>query len=224
MATLIRKIDFRWTLLIALAACAATAAYLSGASAVSHLVAERHAIAAGQVWRLFTGPLVHATWGHLVRDLALLVGVGVAFEHALGWRWPLACVLGLVGPTALAFAFNSSLAGFYGTSGLTHTVLAAAMVHVIVREQNAPRWLRALAVTGATLLAIKVGFEAIANRPMFPMNLGPGVRQLPIAHLVGALLGVVAAFCRRPVEAALPDRWPGAVTPERPPAQRDTGR
>lgn len=195
MGALARKLDCWWTLLIALAACAATAAYLSGASTASPLLAERGAVRSGELWRLITGPLVHATWGHLVRDLALLVGLGVAFEGFMGRRWLLACVFGLLGPTALVLVLDPSLAGYCGTSGLTHALLAAASVY-IARDPSVPRWLRHLAITGLGLLLAKIAYELALGAPMFPMDLGPGVHQLPLAHATGALIGAVIGWRR----------------------------
>ena len=77
----IGRIDVATTLVCAASAMALTAAV--GAGMLDSVVATADGVRAGQLWRLFTGPLVHATWGHLVRDLALLIALGLAYGPVL---------------------------------------------------------------------------------------------------------------------------------------------
>jgi len=196
MRAALTKFDFRWTFLIALASFVATAFFLRGASTVDHLIAERGPTLGGQFWRLFTGPLVHATWGHLARDLALLMFVGIVFERELGRRWWLACGAGLSVPTLASFLADKNLEGFLGTSGLTHTLLGLVLVYVLRWERDADPWMRRAALVGAVLLAVKVTYEMIANAPMFPMDLGANVHQLPVAHFSGAIVGALIGVAR----------------------------
>jgi hypothetical protein len=67
--------------------------------------------ASGRVWRALAGPLVHATWDHLVRDVALtaIVGAGAtAFRMDLGEgvrQLPLAHAAGLAVGAAFAAGY-----------------------------------------------------------------------------------------------------------------------
>lgn len=187
---MLRRIDFRVSLFIAALAVLATAGARSGLGAVDWLVATRDALDDGQLWRLLTGPLVHATWGHLIRDLALMLLVGAAYEGELGRRWWALCAGGLVAPTAIALVSDPALSIFYGTSGLTHAMLAAVIVLETCRARGRFRW---LAIAAGILLAGKVVYEVVAGRALFTMDLGEGVVQLPIAHLAGAAVGVALA-------------------------------
>jgi rhomboid family GlyGly-CTERM serine protease len=163
-----------------------TAAAREGA--IDWLLATSAGVRAGQLWRLITGSLVHATWGHLIRDLALLVFVGVAYGDAIGRRFGLLALAGLALPAAAVFALEPDISIYYGTSGLTHALLAAAVIAELRRPGS--RSLRLIAAVIAVVLSAKLGYELATGAPMFPMDLGPGVRQLPIAHAAGALVGV----------------------------------
>jgi hypothetical protein len=163
------RIDYPWTLAIAGLAVIATAWHLEGGAAIS-------------------GPLVHATWGHLVRDLALTLLAGVAYEAPMRRVWPALIAVGLVAPWAAVIATGAP--GYYGLSGLSHALLAAALTFELRRRHGRIRaYVAVLAAAGAA----KLLYEAATASPAFPMDLGPGVHQVPIAHLVGAAVGVYIA-------------------------------
>ena len=54
-------------------------ASLLAAGALAH---ER--VFAGELWRLFTAPFLHAGWDHLIGNCIVLYILGMACEHALG--------------------------------------------------------------------------------------------------------------------------------------------
>lgn len=156
-------------------------------------IADSDAIAQYQLWRWFTGPLVHATWGHLLRDLALLLFCGIALERELGRRYWQLCLAGLAVPT-IASLGDPQLQYYFGTSGLTHALLAALILHVLWdtdADLRGPLWMRALALCGGLALGGKVLWEVTVGAPLFPMDLGPGIHQVPIAHASGALVGAL---------------------------------
>ena len=159
-------IDFRWTLVVAVAAIVATAAHLAGGAAVD-------------------GPLVHATWGHLVRDLSLLLIPGIAYEAPMKRVWPALLAAGIVLPWLAVRAAGAP--GYYGLSGLSHALLAAALAFELRRRRSG--YVALLCLLGAA----KIGYEAATGAPAFPMDLGPGVHQAPLAHLVGAAAGAYIA-------------------------------
>lgn len=178
-----------WTLALAATALAATTAHLVlGGDVVAPLTAHRDHLAQGP-WRLVTGPLVHGTWGHLVRDLALVVGLGVAAEAALGRRYPALVLVGLVVPAAATLASGASL--YFGLSGLSHALLAAITVLAVDHARGRAR---AAAVAVGALLTAKVGLELVTGLPVFPMALGPGVTTATVAHALGAAVGAMFVF------------------------------
>ncbi|MCE9579665.1 MAG: rhomboid family intramembrane serine protease [Deltaproteobacteria bacterium] len=187
-----RELDFPWTLALALAAIAATACALSSGTAhhlADVLVADDRL--ARQPWRALTGPLVHATWGHLVRDLALTLLVGAAYERELRDRWLPLLGAALIAPTVAVLATGA--AAYYGLSGVSHALIAAALGLELRRRRGGARIYVAVI---ASACAIKLLYEAASGGPAFPMDLGPHVRQVPIAHLIGALVGAAFGLCR----------------------------
>jgi rhomboid family GlyGly-CTERM serine protease len=186
------KLGLSTTLLISLLSVIATAS-LSYPGLASALIADQGAIEQYQLWRWLSGPLVHATWGHLLRDLVLLLFAGIALERELGRRYIYLCLLGMAVPTMATLA-DPQLQYYFGTSGLTHALLSALILHVLWNSSaapNSPRWIRGLALLGGLTLLGKVLWEVIAGAPLFPMDLGPGIRQVPMAHASGAAVGAL---------------------------------
>jgi rhomboid family GlyGly-CTERM serine protease len=190
--------DFPWTLLIAALAVALTAAAFASPAVADALIADGR-IAHGQLWRAVTGPLVHATAGHLVRDLALVALAGIAYEGPLHSRRALLFAGGLVLPAVAVLAAGEA-AWYCGLSGLSHALLAAALAYELVCRRGAAR-----AIVGVlcVVCALKPIFELATGGPAFAMSLGPGVVQVPLAHAVGALVGIAcglaAGFDRRAI-------------------------
>jgi len=180
-----RRCDFPWTIAVALLAIAATAAAHDGSSIADALIADRR-IAHGQLWRALTGPLVHATWGHLVRDLALIAIAGAGYEAPLRPRRALLFAAGIAVP-AIAVLAAGDARWYCGLSGLSHALLAAALAHELGARRGAARAVvLALCAAGAG----KLIYELVTGAPAFAMALGDGVAQVPLAHVAGALVGI----------------------------------
>lgn len=183
------RVDFPLTLAILALALAATALAFGSPAIRDALVADGR-IADGQLWRALTGPFVHATAGHALRDLALVALAGVAYEAPLGRRFAPLVVAAIVLPAAAVLALDHAR-WYCGLSGLSHALLAAALVFELRQRRGAAR---ALAFAIATVLAAKPLYELVTGAPAFPMELGADVRQVPLAHLVGAVIGVAGGW------------------------------
>lgn len=184
-----RRCDFPWTLAVSGLAIAATASAFASPGIADLLVADPR-IAHGQLWRALTGPLVHATWGHLVRDLALVAIAGAAYEAPLRpLRAPL-FMAGLVLPGLAVLAVGDA-EWYCGLSGLSHALLAAALSYELVRRRGAGR---AIVLALAAVAAAKPIFELVTGAPAFAMSLGDGVVQVPLAHVTGVLTGITCGL------------------------------
>jgi rhomboid family GlyGly-CTERM serine protease len=183
------RCDFPWTLAILALAVVATASAFAAPRIADALIADGR-IVHGQLWRAVTGPLLHATWGHLVRDLALVALAGVAYEAPLrSQRLPLFAA-GLILP-ALAVLAAGEARWYCGVSGLSHALLAAALSYEFIRRRGAARAI----VLGLCLVsALKPLYELVTGAPAFAMSLGDGVTQAPLAHVVGVLVGITCGL------------------------------
>jgi len=203
-----RRIDFPWTLAVTALAIAATAAAFASPGVRDALVADGRVLD-GQLWRLVTGPFVHATWSHLVRDLALVALAGVAYEGPLARR-RLALFGGGIAIPALAVLVAHDARWYCGLSGLSHALLAAALAYEAMRRRGAAR---AVVRVLCVVAALKPLYELISGAPAFPMSLGPGVAQVPLAHVAGVLVGIATGLScddERTRRAVDRERVPGA--------------
>jgi len=184
-----RTFDFRWTLVVAAFAVVATAGAFASPTVRDALVADQR-IFDGQWWRLVTGPFVHATVGHLVRDLALVAIAGIAYEGPLASR-KLHVFAGGVTLPALSVLVARDAEWYCGLSGLSHALLAAALSYEVVRRREAAR----VVVLGlCAIAAAKPIYELATGAPAFAMSLGDGVVQVPLAHVVGVLVGIACGL------------------------------
>lgn len=195
-----RRFDFPLTLAICVLAVAATEAAFASSAVRDVVVADGRALH-GQPWRLAIGPLFHATWGHLIRDLALVALAGVAYEKPLA-RYRLALFGGGLVVPAFAVLVTHEADWYCGLSGLSHALLAAAFAYEAVNRRGKTR---AIVRVVGVVAALKPLYELISGAPVFPMSLGPGVGEhVPLAHVAGVLVGIpcgLRAAINRPGEA-----------------------
>jgi rhomboid family GlyGly-CTERM serine protease len=161
----------------------------AGEPLASGLAWERAGILHGELWRLWSGHLVHYSLSHAAADTLVLLAMGWYAEPLIGSRrfgllLAGAAILLSLGLLALAPALSE----YRGASGLA--VLTAVLGGVLAwRRQPASRPMLGCA---ALALAAKTSWEACAHTAAFT-DLPPGVAVAWQAHLLGALLGVVAA-------------------------------
>jgi rhomboid family GlyGly-CTERM serine protease len=179
------RCDYPWTLAVVALAIGTTAAALASATFAGAVIADAR-IAHGQLWRAVTGPFVHATWGHLVRDLALVALAGVAYEEPLRSRRALLFIAGLALP-GLAVLAAGHAQWYCGLSGLSHALLAAALSYELANRRGPAR---ALVAVLCAVCAVKPLYELVTGAPAFAMSLGPDVVQVPLAHAVGVIVGI----------------------------------
>jgi rhomboid family GlyGly-CTERM serine protease len=146
---------------------------------------ERALVAHGEWWRLFTGNFVHSGWMHVALDMAGLVLLWILTGRRLAsWRWLLVTVIGswAVG-LGLWWAWPN-VVWYVGISGVAHTYWAAgALLLIFARDWEG--WPLLL------LLAGKLTWERVAG----PLPSSADLMHEPVltvAHLIGAIAGVVS--------------------------------
>jgi len=178
-----------WSVAVVALAGLCTLGYLMPATSAwvqQHLTGRLDALA-HEPWRLLTGPLVHASWGHAARDLTTLLALGLLWERALGRRFLPLIGVGTCIPPVVTFALQPRLRLYCGLSAAVYAVLAAGLVLEWRRDGRRP-WL--LLLTAA--VALKLVVEVASGDLLLPMGHPVGVQPVPLAHLVGAACAAVA--------------------------------
>ena len=158
----------------------------SGAAAVALLRYDRAAIAAGQVWRLWTGNLVHANPRHLLMNAAAFALLWTLFVRDAPLRCWLAVSFGAATTIAACLWFlEPNIAWYVGLSGVLHGIWAAASAWAWRRERRFA--LLTLALLAAKLVAEQVGGPLTAT-------LDAGMTVVVDAHAAGAAAGFVVAI------------------------------
>jgi len=159
---------------------------------------DRHAILAGQVWRLWTGHLVHYSAHHALIDLATALAAALIAAQSFGARRVL-CALALGAPfiSIGLLLIAADCAHYRGASGLA--VLLAEMAGAGLWQQargNHVAMVRAVLVLLAVALAVKIAAEA-RGFSLGASDLPPDVMVGWQAHLLGAVAGMAAVALLR---------------------------
>jgi len=156
---------------------------------------DRAAIAAGELWRLLTGHLVHLGWGHVALNLGGLALLYVVLRPVLGLAsWLGSGLAAVVAIDAGLFWLEPDLEWYVGLSGVLHGFWAAGAVEAWRRDRlaGAVLWV---------LLGGKLAWEQALGPLPTSASVGPVVVD---AHLYGAFGGVL--WC---LAAGVAARWAG---------------
>ncbi len=138
---------------------------------------------AGQWWRLFTAPMLHANAGHIIDNGVCLLLAGVLLERVIGWSWFLAVYMASgLGGELMSVGVNDPRIVGIGASGAIVGVLATCLVCSF--HPNA-RWRRAPMRGLAFLLLLS------ALAPLSGDAAAGGINVNYSAHAGGAVVGVV---------------------------------
>jgi rhomboid family GlyGly-CTERM serine protease len=158
----------------------------SGETGREWLRFERSGIAAGELWRLLTGHLVHLGVSHTVLNLAGLVLVWFLVGRAFDWKQWLWVMAGSVVAIDLGLWFGApSLEWYVGLSGLLHGMLGAGIVAGIAARSGE-------ALILAVVVAGKLAWEQFAG-PLPGSETTSGGAVIVDAHLYGVIGGTVVA-------------------------------
>lgn len=171
---------------LTLAAALAAWAGLRWPELFDALVLDRAAVASGQLWRLWSGHVVHLDARHAAVNLAALaILAGLAARMRLLPRLLGASLLLMPAIAIGLLTWVPQLDWYAGLSGLLHGWAA----WLLVRRGGAP------ALAGLVLLLAKLAWET-----RMPGSAG-GLPAVVAAHRIGALAGAVLALpawlCRR---------------------------
>lgn len=179
-----------WAGLAAVCLSIATAtAIVSFASAplAAALEFDRDAILAGEAWRLVTGHLTHWSWEHVFWDLALFVALAGVALRARPRATLLTLLISPLWISAGLWLWQPELVLYRGLSGVDSALFALVCVSLLGRCETSA--LRVLAAALAFGFMCKLGFEFRAGETLFVDASRAGFVAVPLAHLLGAVLG-----------------------------------
>lgn len=166
-------------------------------------VYDRSLVARGEVWRVWTGHLVHFGWPHLVADGGLFLILGRLLERPFPWQ-SYGSLLGM--PVAIVIALSwgdPGLLRYGGLSGVDFGLLVFLALQGWQKNWVDWFWPAVLAIyVGEVVLEATVGGGTGGG--MIRFN-DPTIRVATMAHvgggLVGAALGLWRIARRRPARA-----------------------
>lgn len=151
------------------------------------LVYDRQAILSGELWRLFTAPLVHFSASHMFWDIVVFGAAGLAIE-ATGFRcfW-FVCSFAAFIPCFLFLLAFPAIESYGGLSGLaTGAAVYFSLCSAYKSKKNRMMWLGILA-----FISIKIFIEATMGASLFAQAERIPFRVLPSAHILGYLGALV---------------------------------
>ncbi|HKO54581.1 MAG TPA: rhomboid family intramembrane serine protease [Thermoanaerobaculia bacterium] len=182
-----------------LAALAAAATFLGNASALQY--------ARGAApWTLLTCHFTHWSTDQFLWGLAVFVPLGIACERRSRTRFLLALSGSAVAVPLLVGALAPSIGSYRGLSGLDSALFALLACMIAGERKSGDRATLLLILAAALGFGGKIAYELFTGSPMFASQLGHGIVPVPLAHAVGAVAGVVAAFAPLPAFNSLQRR------------------
>ena len=163
-------------------------------SVAGGLIYDRALIFKGEVWRMWTGHVVHFGPSHFIWNLTVFVPCGCWLERLwpVRTRWfYLAC------PLVISFALlclDPSLVRYAGLSGLATGMLVLLAGLQLGRPKQEPGWFW---LSVLILVTAKIVLELFTGNPLLVSGF-TDVRTVPLAHIFGVVCGAVfwvAARC-----------------------------
>jgi rhomboid family GlyGly-CTERM serine protease len=181
----ISRSAFPWATL-AVALLAGTALAIAGLSGL--FVYDRALILQGQLWRAWTGHVVHYGPSHLFWNLAVFLPAGCWLERL--WpcrtRWFYAVCPPVI--SAVLLLAEPDLGRYAGLSGVATGMLVLLAGLQLRRGKDEPAWFWWAVLA---LVAGKIVLELTTGAPLIVSYAG-SVRSVPLAHLGGLGCGTLA--------------------------------
>ena len=162
---------------------------------------DRQQVLTGEIWRIWTGHLVHTNSSHFA--LNIVAAIVIYFTFFTKIKLGELLLYGFVFATLISvtlLCIYPSLGWYNGLSGLLHALAAYFSVR-LARDEDKLLWV------GLAIVWVKVSVEAIRAHYGYVSLVGE-MTVITEAHLLGAFFGTVTAFiCMA--------HWRGKDKPER---------
>jgi len=156
-------------------------------SSADLLVYDRGQIAAGQVWRLFTGSFVHFSPSHLLFNLIVFVVAGwtIASRGYPGFRMFCTLSAGLIG--LASYVLTPDMVQYGGLSGIA----CGAVVYLALHGLSEKGLWRNICTVTLLLTACKILVEYRLGHFLFVSSSDGTFVPAPLSHAVGSLTAVM---------------------------------
>jgi rhomboid family GlyGly-CTERM serine protease len=147
---------------------------------------DRALISRGELWRAWTGHVVHFGSSHILWNLAVFLPVGIWLERL---RPGLTRGFYVVCPLFISIALwflDPTLFRYAGLSGLATGMLVLLAGLQLERRPQEPAWLWWSVLI---LVGTKIGVELFSGKPLLVSGF-TDIRTVPLAHIFGAGCGV----------------------------------
>ena len=184
--------------------------FIPGASAVFQY--DRLAIARGEIWRIWTGHLCHFGFEHLGWDLVTFCFLGALCCRNDQKHIPLLILGSATLISAGVFLLHPEMRLYRGLSGIDSALfvyLATVGIRNAMREQDG----KIAFVYATALLAFlaKIIYELFTAQSVFVDSHQADMIPVPLAHVLGAAVGVLTNFVPTTTQKAVSDPSPIAV-------------
>jgi rhomboid family GlyGly-CTERM serine protease len=142
---------------------------------------SRAAVDAGEWWRFATASFVHWSLNQLLWDGIAFVALACVAWRLSRTRFAVAFIASAIAIPICIHLFAPNVATYRGLSGVDSALFV--LVAMLVGK-------RARIVL--LLFAAKIAFEFATGTTLFVHELAPGVASLPIAHVIGAAIGLLS--------------------------------
>lgn len=140
-----------------------------------------------ELHRLITCHFVHWTYEQLAWDGLAFAFLAVACARRNGAAFHATLLASAVTVPLAVLAFAPEVVAYRGLSGLASAMFAL----LLMLERHRLTWPVAVC---AVLFAAKITFEAITGGTVFVSGMGEDVVSVPVAHVTGAVAGVIGGL------------------------------
>ncbi len=159
------------------------------------LLYDRSALGHYEFWRLITGHWVHLSTDHLFWSAATFLVLGSLCEIIDPKRYYAVVGLSAILIPIVIWRAMPDLMIYGGLSGLDCALYALLMVLLIKREIRSRNWIW-VALFSLLLgsLVAKIIYETTTGLTIFVANTHTNMTPVPLAHLVGGVIGFVVGL------------------------------
>ena len=149
---------------------------------------------AGRWWGVFTGHLTHWNSSHLLWDAVAFVALGILCCRFSRRRFWFTLLVSAIAISVAIRLWRPELASYRGLSGMDSALFGLALVEFAkLARREGRRGLLLLTGLAGGGFALKVAYEFASGAALFVSTAEVEFVNVPLAHLVGFVCGVMGA-------------------------------